>query len=94
MTYPPPAALEDEEEQPGDTFIGHMDHGKRHGQGKYTWASGAFYEGSYANNKKQGHGLMTFPDKSKYEGMYSMTALAFEQDLVAHGVEVLNWPWH
>jgi hypothetical protein len=35
MTYPPlPAAEEDEEEKPGDSYAGHMEHGKRHGHGK------------------------------------------------------------
>eukprot|EP00775_Hariotina_reticulata_P007519 gene7519-7730_t len=68
MTYQPPPASEDEDEKPGDTFTGQMHHGQRHGQGKYTWSSGATYEGSYVDNKKQGHGLMTYPDKSKYEG--------------------------
>jgi hypothetical protein len=47
-----------------------MEHGKRQGQGKYTWgAQGAAYEGEYAGNRRQGVGMMTFPDKSKYEGM-------------------------
>jgi hypothetical protein len=35
MTYPPPpAAEEDEEEKPGDSYAGHMEHGKRQGHGK------------------------------------------------------------
>jgi radial spoke head protein 1 len=46
-----------------------MEHGKKHGQGKYTWgAAGAVYEGEYVDNRRQGLGSMTFPDKSKYEG--------------------------
>lgn len=46
-----------------------MEHGKRSGQGKYTWgASGAVYEGEYCDNRRQGLGMMTFPDKSRYEG--------------------------
>jgi len=61
---------EDEEEKPGDTYVGSMNHGKREGTGKYTWTSGAVYEGSYNDNKKQGQGVMTFPDKGKYEGTW------------------------
>jgi len=70
LTYPPPAMEEDEEEKPGDTYVGSMNHGKREGTGKYTWTSGAVYEGSYNDNKKQGQGVMTFPDKGKYEGTW------------------------
>ncbi len=32
MKYPPPPAGEDEEEKPGDSYEGHFEHGKRHGQ--------------------------------------------------------------
>ena len=71
LTYPPPAVEEDEEENPGDTYVGSMNHGKREGTGKYTWTSGAVYEGSYRDNKKQGQGVMTFPDKGKYEGKHA-----------------------
>ncbi|WIA15499.1 hypothetical protein OEZ85_002136 [Tetradesmus obliquus] len=72
MTYPPPPpAEEDEEEKPGDSYAGHMEHGKRQGHGKYTWSNGAVYEGEYADNMKQGQGFMTFPDKSKYEGSWA-----------------------
>lgn len=45
-----------------------MVHGKREGKGKYTWSSGASYEGEYAAGLKQGTGAMVFPDKGKYEG--------------------------
>lgn len=48
---------------------GTMEHGVRHGRGKYTFgASGAAFEGQYVNGQKQGHGIMKFPDGSKYEG--------------------------
>jgi hypothetical protein len=47
---------------------GAMVHGKREGKGKYTWSSGASYEGEYAAGLKQGTGTMVFPDKGKYEG--------------------------
>lgn len=68
MTYPPPPVEEDEEEKPGDSYTGHMDHGKRQGTGKYTWSNGAVYDGEYVANKKHGQGVMLYPDKSKYEG--------------------------
>jgi hypothetical protein len=61
---------EDEDEKPGDTYVGYMSHGKREGVGKYTWSSGAVFEGTYLNNKKQGQGVMLFPDKGNYEGMF------------------------
>lgn len=68
MSYPPPPVGEDEEEKPGDTYTGHMEHGKKNGSGKYVWSNGASYEGDYLANKKHGHGIMVFPDKSKYDG--------------------------
>lgn len=50
-----------------------MEHGKRSGQGKYTWgAQGAVYEGEYVDNRRQGLGTMAFPDKSRYEGGWDM----------------------
>lgn len=53
----------------GDTYQGTMQHGKRHGHGKYTWgAQGAVYDGEYVDNRRQGVGTMSFPDKSRYEG--------------------------
>jgi hypothetical protein len=46
-----------------------MEHGVRHGRGKYTFgASGAVYEGDYASGQRHGRGAMKFPDGSKYEG--------------------------
>ncbi len=60
---------DDEEEKPGDTYEGNMEHGIRQGQGTYTWGiNGAVYVGEYVNNKKHGKGKMTFPDKGVYEG--------------------------
>lgn len=72
MRYPPPPMKEeDEEEKPGDVYEGEMNHGKRHGTGKYTFGGnfvGGIYEGSYADGKKHGKGKLTFPDKSVYTG--------------------------
>lgn len=60
---------DDEEEKPGDTYEGNMEHGIRQGQGTYTWGmNGAVYVGEYVDNKKHGKGKMTFPDKGVYEG--------------------------
>lgn len=70
MSYPPPPLKDEEEEKPGDSYAGQMEHGKRHGHGKYMWSSGAAYDGEYAENKKQGQGTMTYPEKSRYEGKH------------------------
>lgn len=70
MRYPPPPLKDEEdEEKPGDTFEGTMEHGKRAGRGLYKWgASGAEFDGEYVAGQKHGKGKMTFPDKSTYEG--------------------------
>lgn len=38
------------------------------GKGKYTFASGAEYNGNYENNVKSGYGEFKYPDGGKYEG--------------------------
>ncbi|KAF8057931.1 SCE1 [Scenedesmus sp. PABB004] len=70
MTYPPtpPADGEEEEERPGDTFVGEVAHGVRV-RGRYEWgASRAVFDGAYEGGRRQGHGVMRFPDGSRYEG--------------------------
>lgn len=38
-----------------------------HGQGKFTFASGASYQGCFEHNKFQGEGTYTFPDGKQYQ---------------------------
>lgn len=40
----------------GDTYEGQWKHGKRHGEGKYTYASGDFYVGSWRDDIMDGKG--------------------------------------
>lgn len=42
--------------------------GLRHGEGRYTWATGAQYDGSFLNDKMHGKGKYTFVDGRVYEG--------------------------
>jgi len=44
--------------------------GKKHGQGKYTYRSGATYKGMWKNNKENGEGILTFTDGRKWEGKW------------------------
>jgi hypothetical protein len=69
MTYPPPPVGDDGEEKPSDVFVGHLEHGKRNGKGKYTWSNGCYHDGSYVDGVKHGHGVHTFPDGSKFTGV-------------------------
>ncbi|KAF6255797.1 Presenilin-domain-containing protein [Scenedesmus sp. NREL 46B-D3] len=39
-----------------------------HGQGKFSFASGACYEGCWEHNRYQGQGSYTFPDGTVYKG--------------------------
>ena len=52
----------------GDTYEGYIQNGKRNGQGKYTFASGAFYEGEWKNHKQHGHGRYVSSKGWSYEG--------------------------
>jgi hypothetical protein len=52
----------------GDTYVGSMLGGKRHGPGTYTWPSGGLYVGEWDSGKKNGQGTMTWPDGNTYVG--------------------------
>ena len=39
-----------------------------HGEGKYTWPDGRWYQGSYSEDKKQGQGTYSWPDGKRYTG--------------------------
>jgi hypothetical protein len=73
MQYPAkPSTSDGDDQQPddrkGDTYEGHMEHGKRSGRGTYTWQDRTKYVGDYANNNRNGQGTMSYPDGSSYEG--------------------------
>jgi hypothetical protein len=75
-------------------YEGQMEHGKRQGQGKYTWgAQGAVYEGEYVDNRRQGVGIMTFPDKSKYEGVLPVWSFRNAIAAPAHACLPLQLAW-
>ena len=38
-----------------------------HGQGRFTFASGASYQGCFEHNKFSGEGNYTFPDGKQYQ---------------------------
>ena len=41
-----------------------------HGNGTYTWADGAVYDGEWKDNKRNGKGTNTWPDGDVHEGEY------------------------
>lgn len=53
-----------------EEYDGAWEEDKMHGQGKYTFTSGAEYEGQWVNGKMQGHGKMVYPDGTLYEGTW------------------------
>jgi hypothetical protein len=53
-----------------DSYAGNFKDDKRHGQGKYTDASGDVYEGKWKDDKKHGQGKYTWADGGVYEGEY------------------------
>jgi hypothetical protein len=40
----------------------------KHGEGKFTWESGNWFEGVYQNDKRHGFGRMHWADGTVYEG--------------------------
>ena len=56
-----------------DCYEGGWKEGKRHGQGKYTWANGSIYGGGWKDGQKgnrHGHGKQIYPDGNVYEGRW------------------------
>ena len=44
-----------------DTYEGRFSKGLPHGNGKYTWADGRVYEGSWSEGVREGQGTMIYP---------------------------------
>ena len=51
-------------------YQGYVKNGKRHGKGKFTWNSGAYYDGDFVEDVMEGNGLLVFQDKSTYKGLW------------------------
>jgi hypothetical protein len=49
------------------SYMGDWVDDEMHGQGKFTFASGATYQGCFEHNKFQGEGTYTFPDGKQYQ---------------------------
>ncbi len=49
-------------------YEGHLKNGKRHGKGKFTFASGDVYDGDWKDDKYHGKGKYTFANGEIYEG--------------------------
>ena len=53
------------------TYVGEWMHGKRHGQGTLTFASGNKYVGEFKDGKRHGYGTYSFVNGNKYIGEFS-----------------------
>lgn len=51
----------------GYSYTGDWVDDAMHGQGKFTFASGASYQGCFEHNKFSGQGTYTFPDGKQYQ---------------------------
>ena len=51
-------------------YKGEYKDNKKHGYGKYFWASGAYYEGEFKDNYLHGYGKHVWADGNIYEGMF------------------------
>ena len=52
----------------GGVYKGEVKNGKRHGNGRFTWAIGDVYEGDWIDGKRTGKGRYEWPDGAYYEG--------------------------
>ena len=49
-----------------------MKNGKFHGMGKYTFASGNVYHGTWSKNKMDGKGILKYSNGDCYQGSFVM----------------------
>ena len=54
----------------GNTYEGGWANGRKNGEGRYVWASGAVYEGGWLNDCQHGHGRYEYDNGSSYEGEF------------------------
>ena len=52
---------------PSQTYEGEYVGDKKHGQGSYTWPSGARFSGHFEGDQKEGHGVFQSPEGEKFE---------------------------
>ncbi|XP_067286158.1 radial spoke head 10 homolog B isoform X2 [Pseudorasbora parva] len=57
-------------------YTGEFVQGMRHGQGKFSYASGAVYSGEWKHDKKHGQGRYTFENGRVYEGEFNKDCMA------------------
>ena len=43
---------------------------RRHGQGVFTWPSGAQFDGNFDHDRRQGEGKITYSDGASYQGAW------------------------
>ena len=49
-----------------------MKNGKFHGMGRYTFASGNIYHGTWSKNKMEGKGILKYSNGDCYQGSFVM----------------------
>ncbi|MCG8312705.1 MAG: hypothetical protein MI976_05765 [Pseudomonadales bacterium] len=55
----------------GSQYVGDIQNGKRHGDGRMQWTSGDSYEGSWRGDKPHGKGTKSYIDGSIYRGEFN-----------------------
>ncbi|XP_066129458.1 radial spoke head 10 homolog B-like [Saccopteryx bilineata] len=76
-------------------YRGNFVNGRRHGYGKFYYASGATYEGEWVDNKKHGMGRYTFKSGRVYTGPFSndhMVELPDLEDELVNGTDPASGP--
>lgn len=56
-------------------YVGEKDEqGRKHGKGKFTWASGMTYEGDWVRDRYHGKGVLSYATGDRYEGEFANSA--------------------
>eukprot|EP00051_Salpingoeca_urceolata_P001130 m.38839 g.38839 ORF g.38839 m.38839 type:complete len:483 (-) comp11213_c0_seq2:68-1516(-) len=55
------------------SYDGQFENNKMHGQGKFTYATGAEYVGNFEAGERVGEGTLSFPDGSSYRGQFAVS---------------------
>mmetsp|Transcript_23134 Transcript_23134/g.30828 ORF Transcript_23134/g.30828 Transcript_23134/m.30828 type:complete len:135 (+) Transcript_23134:135-539(+) len=85
-----PGAQNGQTQYGSEEYEGMWENDKMHGQGRYTFTSGAEYNGTWSEGRMNGQGKMVYADGTSYEGSWSQNLMHGEGTYIdAEGVS-----WH
>lgn len=76
----------------GDKYEGDFEFGKKHGQGKYDWSDGDYYDGEWRNDSAEGHGTSMIGDDF-YDGQFKNGKKHGEGELTSGDGDIIHAIW-